>query len=162
MNNKLDKYPFTFSSLDRDEFLTPFDRIFDEFFTATSPGFTKDFGVDFFQKGSYPRVNVVEYKDTVSIEAEIPGLSREDVSVEIQKNTLTISGTKNTPTEFSKEEKGTYIVRELKRSSFKRSFSLGDNIDKNTIDAQFNNGILVVTLKKLIPTQPEVRKIAVK
>ena len=44
----------TLRAVHRDEFLTPFDRIFDEFFAANVPSFTQDFGVDFFEKGSYP------------------------------------------------------------------------------------------------------------
>ena len=89
--SNIQKYAF-----DRDEFLTPFDRIFDQVFSTSFPSFTKEFGVDFFEKGSYPRVDVLEYKDKVEIEAEIPGLSKEDVAVEVIENVLTVSGHKNT------------------------------------------------------------------
>lgn len=157
--NKLSKSSHFF---DRDEFLTPFDRIFDQIFASESPGFSRDFGSDFFQKGSYPRVNVVEYKDTVCIEAEIPGLSKDDVSVEIQENVLTIIGNKSAQCQSTESDRGVYILRELKRSSFKRSFTLNDNIDKSSVDAKFNNGILTVVLNKVIPTAPTIRKIEIK
>ena len=84
-----------FRTIHRDEFLTPFDQIFDEFFKANAPNFSQDFGADFFEKGSYPRVDVVDYSDKVVIEAEVPGLSKQDVNVEVEQNVLTVSGGKS-------------------------------------------------------------------
>ena len=71
-----------FRSVHRDEFLTPFDAIFDDFFAANVPSFSQDFGVNFFEKGSYPKVNLIDFSDRVVIEAEIPGLDKSDVNVE--------------------------------------------------------------------------------
>jgi len=151
--NNIERYSF-----DRDEFLTPFDSLFDRVFGSQIPSFSKEFGPDFFQKGSYPKVNVIDYKNHIEIVAEIPGLSKDNVTVNVQGNTLTISGTKTN----SGKEEGLYILRELKHSSFKRSFSLGENIDTENIDAAFDNGILKVTLKKVVPSKPDVRKIEIK
>ena len=111
-----------FRTIHRDEFLTPFDQIFDEFFKANSPNFSQEFGVDFFEKGSYPRVDVIDYNDTVVIEAEVPGLSKQDVNVEVEQNVLTVSGGKSK--NVTDSQNGKYIRRELKRSSFRRSFTL--------------------------------------
>ncbi len=77
-----------FRAVHRDEFLTPFDQIFDEFFKANVPNFSQEFGVDFFEKGSYPRVDVIDYSDKVVIEAEVPGLSKQDVNVEVPINQI--------------------------------------------------------------------------
>ena len=159
--SNIDKYRA--NVFNRDEFLTPFDRLFDEVFAAHVPSFTKEFGVDFFEKGSYPRVDIIDHKNTIEIQAEIPGLSKEDVSVEVIDNVLTVSGNKTaksfdkTPDDFSN-----YLRRELKRSSFRRSFTLGDNVDKSKIDAKFENGILTVTLSKVQPSKPEVKKVEIK
>ena len=95
----------------------------------------------FFEKQSYPRVDVIDYNDRVEILAEIPGLSKEEVSVEVQENVLTISGQKIKKVD-DKELTGKYIRRELKHSSFKRSFTLGDIIDKDEPLAKFENGML--------------------
>jgi HSP20 family molecular chaperone IbpA len=50
----------------------------------------------------------------------------------------------------------------LKRSSFRRSFTLGDNIEKDTVSATFENGILLITLNKVKPATPDVRKVTIK
>ena len=77
--------------LNRDEFITPFDRIFDELMNKQFPAFQEEVGVSF-NKGSYPKVNVYEYDDKIGIVAEIPGLDKKNVSVEVEENVLTISG----------------------------------------------------------------------
>ena len=142
--------PFALRHIDRDEFLTPFDRVFDEVFAAHFPELNKELGVGFFEKQSYPRVDVVDYNDRVEILAEIPGLSKEDVSVDVQENVLT-----------NREFTGKYIRRELKHSNFKRSFTLGDQIDRRNPSAKFENGLLRVTLSKIKPTIPETKKIKI-
>ena len=152
--------PFTLRHIDRDEFLTPFDRVFDEVFANQFPELTKELGVGFFEKQSYPRVDVIDYNDRVEILAEIPGLSKEDVSVDVQENVLTISGQKIKKIE-DKEFTGKYIRRELKHSNFKRSFTLGDQIDRKSPSAKFENGLLKVTLSKIKPTIPETKKIKI-
>ena len=65
--------PFALRHVDRDEFLTPFDRVFDEVFANHFPELTKELGVGFFEKQSYPRVDVVDYSDRVEILAESLG-----------------------------------------------------------------------------------------
>jgi HSP20 family protein len=152
--------PFTLRQVDRDEFLAPFDRVFDEVFANHFPELTKELGVGFFEKQSYPRVDVVDYNDRVEILAEIPGLSKEEVSVEVQENVLTISGQKIKKVD-DKELTGKYIRRELKHSSFKRSFTLGEQIDKSDLQAKFENGLLKVTLTKVKPTVPVTKRVKI-
>ena len=147
-------------AIHRDEFLTPFDQIFDEFFKANVPSFTQEFGIDFFEKGSYPRVDVIDFDDKVIIEAEVPGLTKSDVNVEVQQNVLTVSGVKSK--NVTDTEGGKYIRRELKRSNFRRSFTLGENIEKDTVSATFENGILQITLNKVKPAVSQVRKVTIK
>jgi HSP20 family protein len=152
--------PFGLRHLDRDEFLAPFDRVFDEVFANHFPELTKELGVGFFEKQSYPRVDVVDYSDRVEILADIPGVSKDEVSVEVQENVLTISGQKVKKVD-DKELTGKYIRRELKHSSFKRSFTLGEQIDKSEPQAKFENGLLTVTLAKVKPVIPVTKKVKI-
>ena len=80
--------------LNRDEFLTPFDKVFDHLMEQTFPTFKEDVGVSF-NKGAYPKVNVYEYDDKIGIVAEIPGLDKKNVSVEVEEDVLIISGDKH-------------------------------------------------------------------
>ena len=65
--------------LNRDEFLTPFDRLFDNIVHTQFPSFEKDFGISF-EKGAFPKVDVVDYDDCIVIVAEIPALSKKNIS----------------------------------------------------------------------------------
>jgi HSP20 family protein len=159
--NKYIKYnPWSLRHVDRDEFLTPFDRVFDEVFAAQFPELTKELGVGFFEKQSYPRVDVVDYADRVEILAEIPGLSKDEVTVEIQDNVLTISGQRLKKLD-DKDLNGKYIRRELKHSNFKRSFTLGEIINKEEPLARFENGLLTVILNKVKPSIPSTKKVKI-
>jgi HSP20 family protein len=140
----------------REEFMVPFDSLFDDIIQKTMPSFTDEFGVNFFGSNSYPKVDVIDYDDRITIEAEIPGLSKKEVSVDLEENILTISGAKQSKDE-SLEIK--YIRKELKRSSFKRSFKLGENINQKNVNADFNNGVLLITLPKKEPEKLKKIKI---
>ena len=80
---------------DRDEFLTPFDRVFDQLFETNFPEFVRSVGVKPYQGSAYPKVNVYEYDEKVGIVAEIPGLDKKQLNVEVEDGTLTISGEKH-------------------------------------------------------------------
>jgi HSP20 family protein len=140
----------------RDEFLTPFDAMFDNVIQHAFPSFSQDIGLEFFEKNSYPKVDAIDHDDSITIEAEIPGLSKDEVSVELEKNILTIAGLKHS---HDTDTKARYIRKELKRSSFKRSFKLGNNVDPKKIAADFSNGVLLVTIPKKEPAKPQKIKI---
>ena len=140
----------------RDEFLTPVDTLIDRFFNEAMPAFGTEFGVEFFGNNSYPKVDVTDHPDKIMIEAEIPGLSKDDVSVDLEENVLTISGGKRDAV-IDKEMR--YIRKELKRSSFKRSFALGDNMNVRKIKADFENGLLNITVPKREKDLPKKVKI---
>ena len=82
--------------LNRDEFLTPFDAIFDQLVNKTFPTFKEETGVSF-NKGAYPKVNVYEYDDKIGIVAEIPGLDKKNVSAKLKDGMLSISIPKKEP-----------------------------------------------------------------
>jgi HSP20 family protein len=145
----------------RDELFSNFNSLFDDFFKDDFWDLVKSQGVTPSQ-GAYPRVDVIAFEDRIELESEIPGLKKDDVSVEVCDGVLTIKGAKRTESE---EKKGGKVVfKELKRSSFQRSFLLDDSLDVNSVDAKFNDGILNVVIKKVTPTKvaPEVKKIEIK
>ena len=137
---------------DRDEFLTPFDRLFDQFFESSFPEVVQSVGVKPFQGSAYPKVNVYEYDEKVGIVAEIPGLDKKDLLVEVEDGILSISGNKHSIVE---DKNAKVLRRELKGSSFKRNFELGENLDGENIKANFKNGILSIDVPKLVPEQPK-------
>ena len=140
----------------REEFFTPFDAMFDNIIQKTIPSFSEEFGVSFFGNNSYPKVDVTDHEDKIKIEAEIPGLSKDEVSVDFQEGILSISGTKR---EDSKSSEKKYIRRELKRSSFKRSFKINDSFLHDKIKADFKDGILFIDVPKREPEKPKKIKI---
>ena len=142
--------------LNRDEFLTPFDTIFDQMMNKQFPAFQEEVGVSF-NKGSYPKVNVYEYDDKIGIIAEIPGLDKKNVSVEVEENLLTISGDKH----GFEDDGAKCITRELKHSSFKRSFNLGEHLDGNDVTATFKDGILSIEIPKTEPVVPKKHSIKI-
>ena len=137
---------------DRDNFLTPFDKMFDQMVEAQFPEMTKSVGVKPYQGSAYPKVNVYEYDDKVGIVAEIPGLNKKQLNVDVEDGVLTISGDKHSTFE---EDGAKVIRRELKQSSFKRSFELGEQLDGDNIAANFKDGVLSVSIPKIEPEKPK-------
>ena len=142
-----------FPIIDRDSFLTPFDKMFDEIVTSAFPQINETVGVNPFGNTAYPKVNVYEYDDKVGIIAEIPGLDKKDLDVEVEDGVLTISGEKSHG-KFD-EAKAKVLRRELKHSSFKRQFTLGELLDGKNINASFDDGILSIEIPKVEPKLPK-------
>ena len=137
---------------DRDTFLTPFDKMFDSMVESQFPEVVKSVGVKPYQGSAYPKVNVYEYDDKVGIVAEIPGLDKKQLNVEVEEGLLTISGDKHNTFE---DEGAKVLRRELKQSSFKRSFELGEQLDGDNINASFKDGVLSVSIPKIEPEKPK-------
>ena len=144
------------SHLNRDEFLTPFDKVFDHLMEQTFPTFKEDVGVSF-NKGAYPKVNVYEYDDKIGIIAEIPGLDKKDVTVDVEEGVLTISGDKH----GFDDSGGKCITRELKQSAFTRSFNLGEYLDGGKVSATFKDGMLSISIPKKEPEQPKKHSVKI-
>ena len=142
--------------LNRDEFLTPFDKIFDQLMLKQFPNFQEETGVSFNQ-GAYPKVNVYEYDDKIGIVAEIPGLDKKNVTVDVEEDVLIISGDKH----GFDSDGGKCITRELKQSAFKRSFNLGEYLDGKNISAKFKDGMLSISIPKKEPEQPKKHSIKI-
>ena len=142
--------------LSRDEFLTPFDKVFDTMMEQAFPSFKEDVGVSFNQ-GAYPKVNVYEYDDKIGIVAEIPGLDKSNVSVEVEEDVLIISGDKH----GFDSDGGKCITRELKQSAFTRSFNLGEYLDGKNVSATFKDGMLSISIPKKEPEQPKKHSVKI-
>ena len=142
--------------LNRDEFITPFDAIFDQLVNKQFPNFKEDVGVSF-NKGAYPKVNVYEYDDKVGIVAEIPGLDKKNVTVDVEEDVLIISGDKH----GFDSDGGKCITRELKQSAFTRSFNLGEYLDGDNVSAEFRDGMLSIHIPKIEPEQPKKKLVKI-
>ena len=152
-------YNTQFPAIDRDEFLTPFDRMFDQIVETAFPDVAKTVGVKPFQGTAYPKVNVYEYEDKVGLIAEIPGLDKKQLNVEVEDGVLTISGDKHG---LNEDDGAKVIRRELKSSSFKRSFELGDLLDGENISANFKDGVLSISIPKIEPKKPKKQFVKIK
>lgn len=137
----------------RNNLLNTFDKYFDEAFRGSFPDVYKTFGIDPFSKSAYPKVNVLSFDEKVEIEAEIAGYSKDDISVEVENDVLSIIGKASQLAEGT--DKSVYLLRELKRSSFSRSFTLGDQLDASSIEATFKDGLLKLVILRKKPVAPE-------
>ena len=143
---------------DRDEFLIPFDKVFDKMLETNFPEDIDQVGVTPYSNSAYPKVNVYEYNDKVGIVAEIPGLSKKQIKVDVEDNILTISGDKHSVWDDAKAK---VLRRELKQSSFKRSFTLGELLDGDDISANFKDGVLSIEIPKVEPAKPKKHSIKI-
>ena len=122
-----------------------FDTLFDDMFG--------DWGI---RNSTYPTVNVYEDSKAFYVEAELPGYTSDEVSIDVEKHVLHISSEKVE----KKHEDKKYVVHERGFVKFNRAFSLPETINEEAIEAEFKNGILTITLPKLPAEQP--KKISVK
>ena len=143
---------------DRDSFLTPFDKMFDQMIEAQFPNVVQQVGVKPYQGSAYPKVNVYEYDDKIGLVAEIPGLKKKQLNIEVEDGVLTISGDKHN---ILNEADAKILRRELKQSSFKRSFELGALLDGDNIPANFTDGILSISIPKLEPEKPKKKSVKI-
>ncbi len=137
---------------ERKNSVSTFDKVFDELLKKQFPELQKETGLSFTQ-GSYPKVNVIEFDDKVRIVAEIAGLTKDDIKIDIDEYVMTISG----DSQIKNDEQGVYLIKELKHSSFKRSFTFGDKFNMDDVSAEFNEGILNIEIAKKTP-EPKVSK----
>lgn len=111
-----------------------------------------------FFKGSFPRVDVQETAQHVIITADIPGVDPKKVNVEISADTLKLSGTAHE----EKEQKGKNFYRKERSShSFERVVHLPCRVKESETKANAKNGVLTITLPKVHPEAPKMKKIPV-
>ena len=123
------------------------DRLFDAFFGQS----------DRSGRRWVPPMDLVEAGDHFVLKADLPGLKDEDVKLEVQDGTLTISGERKSEHEAS--EGGWYRI-ERSFGSFSRSLTLPEHVDADAISANFNDGVLEVRIPK--PEERTPRRIAIR
>lgn len=109
--------------------------------------------------GFTPIVNTREGKFAYHVEVDLPGVKKEDISVDVKDNVLTISGERKHKEEIKKED---YYKLESNYGKFQRSFTLPKNADSENISASCDNGVLEVTIPKLGEEKEEKKKIDIK
>ncbi len=125
----------------RDDFFNPMrelqreiDRVFSEFFKGSRV-----------ESAFYPVVDVYETKDSIVVEVETPGMTKDDIKITIEDNVLKIQGEKK----LEREEKDrNYYVVERSYGTFERAFRLPDYVDTENIKAKFENGVLTIVIPK--------------
>lgn len=104
-----------------------------------------------------PRVDVLEGEKNYVLEADLPGVKKDDLKVEIERNVLTIEAERKT--ERSEELQGLHLERATNARYFRR-FTLGREVDPDQIEAHFAEGVLRLTVPKKEQALP--RRISVK
>lgn len=99
-----------------------------------------------------PVVDIYETESVITIAADLPGVSKEDVNVEIKDNVLTISGHRRPDNTLSEEN---YYRRERSTGAFQRTFSLRNLVPPDQIRATFKNGVLFVEMPKQETEKPK-------
>lgn len=111
-------------------------QLFDEPFRL--PFITEDMGWT-------PSVEVADTESSINVTAELPGVSKEDVDVDLHNNVLTIRGEKKQQKEEKEKE---HYLFERYYGSFQRSFSLPAPVDESSVKAEFRNGVLKIHMDK--------------
>ena len=113
------------------------DDLFDCFFT----------GLDrpFFGYKAWPEIDVAEEENAILVRAEMPGCKSEDIDISVHGDVLTISGEKKLAEENNK--KG-YCRRESTYGAFRRQLTLPSDVNAKKVEAQYKDGVLVITLPK--------------
>ena len=106
-----------------------------------------------------PAVDIKDTKDGIKITADLPGIDKKDIKVEVVNNCLCLSGQRE---EVHEEKDSKHIKRERVQGSFERRFSLAHDADQSNIKAEMNNGVLTVIIPKRKATDGGRVRITVK
>ncbi len=101
------------------------------------------------------RVNLREEDDNYEVTAAIPGLSADDLNIQVLENVVRIDGEYRTP-------EGEHLLQELPEGKFTRTLRLPKDIDAEKVDAKIKNGILFLSLPKVASARPKEIKIVSK
>jgi len=129
------------------------DRLIHDFFQENS-------NLDRYAKneiGFNPAVNVFELNDAVRIELQIPGFSKDQVTIILGKDILSVKG----EVSESGEDGISFSRVEFRTSGFEKKFKLNADLDADKIQANFTNGILILTITKKEEKKPIVKKIEI-
>lgn len=133
--------------------------VFDDFFRPWNEWF--DANNSFFGKVmNVPAVNIVEMKDQYEVALAVPGMKKDDFKIDIDGNMLTITSEKE---EKIEEKERKFTRKEYSYSSFSRTFTLPEAVNKDKIEARYEDGVLKIALPyKEALKKPEAKHITVK
>jgi|SRR5690348_2590395 len=135
------------STLDR---MLTLNRALDEAFNA---GWTEN-------RVWVPAIDVVETKEAYVLYAELPGVDPSQIDIKFEQNVLTVRGTKRSAFDAAKNGEHRIYAAERVTGAFERSIRLPEFVDGDKIAAEFNHGLLMVTVPKAQAAQP--RRIEIK
>ena len=122
-----------------------FDTFFDDFLSRRWPRlFDWNLPMSRLEQGGFPKVDIIDHENEIEVQAELPGVKKEDLDVSIHNQSVCIRAT----TKEEKKEEGKYFRREITRGEFQRTISLPDNVDGDNAKASFADGILKVMIPK--------------
>jgi HSP20 family protein len=105
-----------------------------------------------------PAVDIYETDENIIVKAELPGIEKEDVAIEVKDNNLILRGERKREKEVKEEN---YHRIERSYGSFMRSFSIPVSVKQNQVKAKFKDGVLEVTLPKAEEAKPKLIKVEV-
>jgi molecular chaperone IbpA len=121
-------------------------------------GFDRYFSATHHQNGNYPPHNIVKYSDdTYAIEVAVAGFNKEEVTVEVDQDQLTIRGIKNRPNADAGVE---YLHRGLAARDFEQTFTLAEYMEVR--GAKVEHGMLQIDIHRLVPEALKPRRIEIK
>jgi HSP20 family protein len=135
---------------DMELFTNGMSTLFGNHFLA--PGFRDASGMAEWQ----PVVDIFDKEDQIVIKAELPGVDKKDICVDVKDGILTLSGERTYENEVTE---GSYYRKERAFGKFNRSFALPEGLDPEKIDADFKDGVLNIEIPK--PEEKKPRKVAV-
>lgn len=130
------------------------NRLFDETFGKTFRGEGEELARGIWS----PAVDIYETDEHIVMKAELPGIDKKDVSIEVKDNMLVLKGERRFEKEIKEEN---YHRMERAYGSFQRSFTLPNIVEKDKVSAKYKDGILEITLPKIKEAKPKQIKVAV-
>lgn len=111
------------------------------------------------EMGWAPAIDVFEKEDKFVVKAELPGMKEEDIDISVVGDTLTIKGERKAESEVEEED---YYYCERSYGSFSRSIDIPSNVDAKKIEANYNDGVLEVSLPKTPEVKPKKISVSAK
>lgn len=129
-----------------------FPSIIDEFLKPDWFGGFQNF------QTNIPAVNIKETDTNYNLELAAPGKSKDDFAIEIDHNVLTVSSESKSESE-QKDDNGRYTRREFSYAAFRRAFTLPETVNTEEINANYENGVLNITLPKKQEALPKPKRL---
>ncbi len=127
------------------------DRVFDDFFFPSNTWARREKA-----KKWSPSVDIFDDEDNIVLKAELPGVDKKDITIDLENRVLTIKGERSFE---DAEKKDNYYRRERVFGTFERAFTIPEDIDAEQIKASYKDGVLEVQVPK--PEKKEPRKIEI-